>query len=350
MNDTTFSEFPSVAVSGSQVHVVWGSLRDGNKEIYYKRCINGGWGADTRLTNNTAYSYFPSISVFGSQVHIVWWDNRDGNSEIYYKRSTDGGTSWEADTRLTNNTAGSQHPSVSVTGLLVHVVWEELRDMNWEIYYKRSTDGGTTWGVDTRLTNNTAVSEFPSVAVSGLQVNIVWCDHRDSNFEIYYKRSTDGGTTWGADIRLTNNIADSYYPSVAVSGSQVHVVWCDNRDGNFEIYYKHNPTGNVSIKNISTEIPSAFSLEQNYPNPFNAMTKIQFQVLSTSPYPLQRGTLVVLKVFDILGKEVATLVNEYLKPATYETTFDASTLPGGIYFYRMQTENFTETKSMILLK
>jgi hypothetical protein len=58
----------------------------------------------------------------------------------------------------------------------------------------------------------------------------------------------------------------------------------------------------------------------------------------------------VIKVFDITGKEVAILVNEYLQPGTYETTFDASTLTGGIYFYRLQTENFSATKKLIILK
>ena len=81
----------------------------GTDEIYYKRSTDAGvnWGTDTRLTNNTADSWYPSVAVSGSVVHVVWDDNRDGNSEIYYKRSTDAGVNWGADTRLTNNTAYS---------------------------------------------------------------------------------------------------------------------------------------------------------------------------------------------------------------------------------------------------
>ncbi len=165
----------------------------------------------------------------------------------------------------------------------MHVVWHDNRDGNYEIYYKRSTDAGVSWGADTRLTNNTASSEYPSVAVSGSVVHVVWRDDRDGNYEIYYKRSTDAGVSWGADTRLTNNTAYSSYPSVAVSGSVVHVVWHDNRDGNWEIYYKRNPTGNtIGIKNISSEIPSSYSLEQNYPNPFNPITKIKFDITNDS--------------------------------------------------------------------
>ncbi len=70
----------------------------------------------------------------------------------------------------------------------------DYRDGNEEIYYKLSTDGGTKWGADIRLTNNT-VRQFPSVAVSGSQINVVWMDYRDGNEEIYYKRSTDGAQT-----------------------------------------------------------------------------------------------------------------------------------------------------------
>ncbi len=247
-NNTADSDYPSVAVSDSVVHVVWRDARDGNPEIYYKRSTDGGvsWGADTRLTNNTASSLFPSIAVSGSVVHVVWHDERDGDWEIYCKRSTDGGVSWGADTRLTNNTAASFFPSIAVSGLVVHVVWRDARDGNPELYYKRSTDGGASWGADTRLTNNTAASFEPSVAVSGLVVHVAWSDARDGNYEIYYKRSTDGGVSWGADTRLTNNTAASERPSAAVSSSVVHVVWSDPRDGNHEIYYKRSTDGGVS--------------------------------------------------------------------------------------------------------
>jgi hypothetical protein len=328
------------------VHVVWQDYRDGNYEIYYKRSTNAGvsWEADTRLTSYSSYSENPSVSVSGQVVHVVWRDQRDGNYEIYYKRSTDAGVSWGADTRLTNNSADSRYASVSVFGSVVHVVWQDLRDgIREEIYYKRSTDGGTNWGVDIRLTNNPFFSEFPSVSVSGSVVHVVWEDDRDGNTELYYKRSTDGGTSWGADTRLTNNIAFSRHSSVSVSGSSVHVVWEDSRDGNYEIYYKRDPTGNpIGIRNISSEIPGDFSLGQNYPNPFNPTTKIKFDVARVGD--------VKIIVYDVMGREVQTLVDERLQPGTYEVTFDGSNLPSGIYFSQLKTENFIDTKKLILPK
>jgi len=349
-----------LASSGSVVHVVWEDRRDGNPEIYYKRSTDAGisWGLDIRLTDYTYSSESPSVAVSGSVVHVVWQDYRNGNTEIYYKRSTDAGISWGTDTQLTNNTSGSNYPSVTVSGSVVHVVWFDDRDGNTEIYYKRSTDGGVSWGTDIRLTNNTAGSYSPSVAVSGLVVHVIWEDTRDGNMEIYYKRSPDEGVSWGADTRMTNNTAMSFSPSVAVSGSVVHVVWTDDRDGNAEIYYKRDPTGNVGIENISTEIPSAYSLSQNYPNPFNPTTKIKFDVAPSLSFPLAKqirgafssGNPVLLKVYDIMGREVQTLVNETLKPGTYETAFDGSTLTSGVYFYKLVIEGFTETKRMLMIK
>lgn len=238
-----------VASSGNIVHAVWYDERDGNSEIYYKRSTDRGasWLADTRLTNNPAFSQQPSVSVSGSVVHVVWRDNPDGNDEIYYKRSTNEGLSWQPDSiRLTNNTGLSGFPSIALSGSVVHVVWHDNRDGNNEIYYKRSTDGGLSWQADTRLTNNSAISQYPAVSVSGSTVHVVWQDNRDGNEEIYYKRSTDGGSTWQADVRLTNNTLFSRFPCVAVSGLVVHTLWQDFRDGNWRAYYKRSTDGGTN--------------------------------------------------------------------------------------------------------
>ena len=98
----------------------------------------------------------------------------------------------------------------------------------------------------------------------------------------------------------------------------------------------------IGIQNISTEIPSAFSLSQNYPNPFNPTTNIRFDLLKSG--------IVKLVVFDALGREVATLVNESLSPGTYEVTFDASKLNSGVYFYKITSGDFSDVKKMLLIK
>jgi carboxyl-terminal processing protease len=231
---------PAVVLSGSVVHVVWHDWRDDYFAIYYKRSDNGGvsWGSDTCLTSNSPWAVSCAIAVFGSAVHIAWRDYRDDNDEIYYKRSTDGGLTWGEDIRLTNNAEEQKFPSISVSGSVVHVVWQDLRDGNYEIYYRRSLDGGTTWESDNWLTNDPSASQSPSIASYGSDVHVVWYDDRDGNLEIYYKQSSDGGINWGEDTRLTNALSDSQDPTIAVSIPDIHVVWTDQRNGNYDIYYK----------------------------------------------------------------------------------------------------------------
>jgi hypothetical protein len=102
------------------------------------------------------------------------------------------------------------------------------------------------------------------------------------------------------------------------------------------------------IVNLSNSIPSAFKLNQNYPNPFNPTTKIKFSVPLTKGG--DRGLSVILKIFDVLGKEVAILVNQQLQPGTYEVEWNASDYSSGVYYYRITAGDFSEVKKMIILK
>lgn len=106
----------------------------------------------------------------------------------------------------------------------------------------------------------------------------------------------------------------------------------------------------VGIQNISTEIPSKYSLSQNYPNPFNPTTKIKFDVPALSFSNVSIGNPVTLKVYDVMGREVQTLVNESLKPGTYEASFDGSQFTSGVYFYKITAGDFSQTKKMLLIK
>ncbi len=100
----------------------------------------------------------------------------------------------------------------------------------------------------------------------------------------------------------------------------------------------------VSVENISFEDlnPADFALNQNYPNPFNPSTVINFELKSNSN--------ISLKVYNVLGAEVATLANGNYASGKYNVTFDASKLSSGVYFYRLQAGNFIETKKMVLIK
>ncbi len=97
-----------------------------------------------------------------------------------------------------------------------------------------------------------------------------------------------------------------------------------------------------SVQESDPVIPAAFELLQNYPNPFNPSTRIRFNVASSE--------FVDLKVFDLLGREVATLASEKMEPGTYERSFDATGLPTGVYFYRLQAGEFVQTRKLAVLR
>jgi hypothetical protein len=100
-----------------------------------------------------------------------------------------------------------------------------------------------------------------------------------------------------------------------------------------------SPSGMVPM---NSELPTKFALKQNYPNPFNPVTNIQYDV--------PQDVFVTLKVYDALGKEVSILVNDFKKAGSYILAFDASALPSGIYFYKIQAAGFTSIKRMVLVK
>lgn len=116
-------------------------------------------------------------------------------------------------------------------------------------------------------------------------------------------------------------------------------------------------TSIASIYLINSQIPVFLSLSQNYPNPFNPQTKIKFDIPANvksetsnlSKLPLRKAS-VKLVIYDLLGREVTTLVNQELKPGTYETEWDGSNYSSGIYFYKLVAGDFTETKKMVLMK
>lgn len=116
-----------------------------------------------------------------------------------------------------------------------------------------------------------------------------------------------------------------------------------SQNSNYTRLPKHLQYSVIGIINIGTEIPKGYSLQQNYPNPFNPETSIRFNLPSQSN--------VELKVFDITGRVVTTLVNnEIVAPGIKEVKFNASNLASGIYFYSIKAGSFTDTKKMILVK
>jgi len=156
-------------------------------------------------------------------------------------------------------------------------------------------------------------------------------------------------STWGIQsvVRYDINFAN---PPVIVAGSlsnpadiyvnRITDTLAVPNAGNSTVglFHLDIPTGISQVSGIA----NSFELHQNYPNPFNPSTNLEFGISDLG--------FVSLKIYDLLGKEVTTLVNEVLSPGTYKYTFDASDLSSGIYYYKMEAEGFSETKRMTLLK
>src|SRR4030042_4707947 len=157
------------------------------------------------------------------------------------------GDTWTKNKRLTNNSSSSMGPAIAAHGSNIYVVWQDTPPGNFEIYFKKSVDAGATWTTDRRLTNNAGDSVSPAIAVDGSNIYVVWQDNTSGNFEIYFKKSVDGGATWTTK-KLTNFGFDSLSPAIAVDGSNIYVVWYGRdifESCNHTVYFKNSQNGGV---------------------------------------------------------------------------------------------------------
>lgn len=342
-DNDSWSQLPSVSSSGSWVHVVWSEIDQlsGVTEVYHKYSIDGGltWETGTSLSEPSTDAYNASVASLGSYVYVVWNDTRDGgNTEIYFRRSTDGGSSWEEEIRLTYNLAISQWPSISLNGSFVHIVWADARNGNYEIYYKRSIDWGENWDPDTRLSYG-GQPVNPNISSEGSVVNVVWQDNRSvyGNWEIYYKRSTHWGENWEPDTALTTFYGNALRPFVSISGSVTHVIWCDDRNMNPEIYYKRNPTGGLPVGTYNDYSASFGNKVSIYPNPASSIIHIQI-----TDHP---NAQLHLTIRNILGE---VLITQSIRMG--EAVVDISLLPNGIYFLSASSGNYQLGMAKFIIK
>jgi hypothetical protein len=185
-----------------------------------------------------------------------------------------------------------------------------------------TTNNGTNWNP---VNNGLPDLKVNSLAISG--TNLI--------------AGTNGGvilTTNGGGVWINKNQGFSPPPAVKTMLVANNYVFA----GAAGAVWRRSLSEIIGIKNISTEIPSEFSLNQNYPNPFNPTTNIK--------YSIPKNSFVKLVVFDALGREVETLVNEKQSAGTYEATFGGTSLTSGVYFYRLTTDGFSDTKRMLMIK
>jgi hypothetical protein len=171
---------------------------------------------------------------------------------------------------------------------------------------------------------------------------------------VYVARSTDGGETY-ENVKVNTNVVSNLYNlwdyiGISSHNNKVRPVWVGN---NYSMYTAIiDSFYSIGIKPISTNIPQEYSLYQNYPNPFNPSTKIKFNIPLLRGVDAEggRGVLIKLIIYDVIGHGVTTPVNEKLQPGSYETEWDGSDVSSGVYYYKLLTEDYSETKKMVLLK
>ena len=195
---------------------------------------NQSFNPTENISNSHGQSLFPKVALSGDKIYTVWSDNSSGNLEIFFARSTDGGANYSSPTNLSNDADQSRAPSIAISNSNIFVVWSGGGGSNSEIFFARSTDGGASFSI-ANISQNSGFSYTPQLAASGSNVYVVWNDNTDGNLDIMFARSTDGGDSFIGPTNISANPGGSYTPQLAVSGSNVFILWNDNTDGNLDV-------------------------------------------------------------------------------------------------------------------
>jgi photosystem II stability/assembly factor-like uncharacterized protein len=316
---TTWLE--SYQIEDARVNGIY--MYDQNEGILVAEPQGGRWGIyktfDGGSTWDSAGLYVGQLNNESGFIGSFWATGTRiwfGTNNTRIHTSDDLGTSWQV--LLT----GSEQNSRSV--------WF---DYNYNMGYTggnsiiNSSNYGTSWG--NLLTPGSGV--ITGITSSGTG-RLLWFTRYDN--KIFYS------PFYGEEFELSYTIADGKYTGITIE-----------RDGFFGgAVYAIRDNGGISrtfffsigIEPISTEIPENFSLLQNYPNPFNPTTNFEFSITEFGP--------VNLTIFDVMGREVKTLLNTDMQPGTYKVNWSAAEYPSGVYFYRLTAGEFTETKKMLIIK
>jgi photosystem II stability/assembly factor-like uncharacterized protein len=334
-----------------------------NANTGYTTGGNSGVGNVAKTTDGGENWYFTyTINSYSSSNKIKFFDANTGIVTAYYDqvyRTTDGGYNWVLlspatlnsvyDICTINSNTGFISGSMSNSEKRIYkttnagATWNQVLggNGNYVGFYSmkfinsstgycsgygllKTTNGGNNWfQVNAPTTSFCTTIEIVNNSIMYL-----------SSYGVVYK-STDAGYSWGPlDIPTNERIEFAKFFDAntgIIAGDNNIILRTTNGGGNF-----------VSNINNNEIIPLKYSLSQNYPNPFNPVTNVKFSMVNAGD--------VKIVVYDVQGREVQTLVNERLNAGTYEVKFDGSGLTSGVYFYKMVTDNFTETKKMLLIK
>ncbi|MCW8804806.1 MAG: T9SS type A sorting domain-containing protein [Ignavibacteriaceae bacterium] len=327
---------------------------------------------DCQDDDNTIQGATPAIGPEG-ELYMAW----AGPEGILFDRSFDGGVTFGDDIFVSEHVGGwgwgNDIPGIYGNGLpqticdvsnssnrgTVYIIWADQRNgiTNTDIFLIKSTDHGSTWSNVKRVNDdNTYRPQFyPWMSIDPITgiMYIVYYDRRSTistMTEVYVARSTDGGESFynfkisesPFETTLQKFLGD--YINIVAYNGKAYPVWTRSDQFGRSIMIAMIDESTLSAEN--EELVTTYYLYQNYPNPFNPITSIQYSICSRQ--------FVTLKVYDVLGNQIATLVNEELPAGEYEVEFNTSSInhqpSSGIYFYQLKSGSFVETKKMVLLK
>ncbi len=285
---------------------------------YFYKTTNGGLNWSTQpFYNSTIYDFeFPSHNI-GYMFNA--WDT----SKLL--KTTNNGNNWlfvrnlDFDSSITRDL----HFINENTGFISGFIPDPFVQETYELF--KTTDGGIHWDFNSSYGAYIKIKFFDENTGFLISNEFIGSENK-----IY--KTTNQGNNW-VDYHVgERRINDIEF----IDDNTGYVV------GNVGLIKKTTTGGSVFIENNSSTVPSGFTLYQNYPNPFNPETVIS--------YSLKRNSFVTLRIFDILGKEINSLINEKQNTGSYSVNFNGKNLPSGIYFYKLQAGNFSKTRKMVMVK
>jgi photosystem II stability/assembly factor-like uncharacterized protein len=315
------------------------SIYTGSAEKYeILKTSDGGSSWSSSIVKDSVYLY-DIFSIDDNNIFVCGLKFSSGTPNGIILKSTNSGVNWV--TQFISNTIQIKDISFpnSTTGFAIAEAW------GISVKILKTTDSGNNWSISVTLPVNTELNRIKFVY--GQEKGIATgADNITSFSRSLIYRTTNSGANWSSYSINDSNI----FNDQSLIDQNIWFV-CGGISN--PIIYKSFNGGAIGIKQLGNQIPVQFSLYQNYPNPFNPTTKIKFDIALDSRF--RGNNNVLLKVYDALGREVQTLVNEPLQPGTYEVDFpaptgDGSNLASGIYYYTFSARDYLGTKKMIILK
>ena len=337
-----------------------------------------------------------SSSSYNGNIYINWSDQRNGtdNTDVFFVKSTDGGNTWTSPLKVNDdNTTRHQFftwMTIDQTTGFIYCCFYDRRNTTGaatDVFVARSTDGGDTFDnfkvSESSFTPTSGIffGDYTNIAAYNRMIYPMWMRLNNSSLSVWtaiindtttvipvelssFSSNTSGGKvllSWetqteinnkGFEVQRSSNSEDwivvGYVDGKGTSTIPGRYEFTDEPSAGGTYYYRLKQvdfSGQYSYSKtleVNLMIIKSFVLEQNYPNPFNPATTIG--------YELPRETDVIIKVYDVLGNEVTTLVNGKQTAGVHEVKFDGSKQGSGIYIYRMTAGSITFTKKMILMK